>query len=118
MKDWIASKLRKIAQKLSPISHYEEVENYKACEVANAISFTKKDMRNTRANYNLSCRAATSKLIKECMTANRKAILNRLTANKIFVERVYAKGGSTIVETRLKILAREKDIKEQAKSDK
>lgn len=108
MKKKIAHWLRALAQKLDRVERFEEVDNYVGRECASAYAITKKDIKQYEEIHSCSMRVAMRCLIKECMERNRKRILNTLTANKIFFEKVYKKDGDTVVETRLKLLIREK----------
>lgn len=108
MKKKIAHWLRALAQKLDRVERYEEVDNYVGRDCASAYSISKKDIKEYEKSHSCSMRVAMRCLIKECMERNRRRILNTLTANKIFFEKVYKQDGNTIVETRLKLLIREK----------
>lgn len=112
MKKKIALLLLKIAQRLSPESRFEYVDNYVARDAARAVAIGKRDITNYRKKNNCSIRFAVSALVGECIKQNRVAIYNTLLANKIFNEKVYRKGKETIVETRLKILVLEKKATE------
>lgn len=102
-----------MAQKLSPVEYYAEVDKYVPRECASAYSITKKDIKDYRKSRHCSLREAKGALVKECKHRNLVRIVNSLSKNKIVIERVYSDGEDTIVETRLKVLVHEDLLKSE-----
>lgn len=103
MKQKIARLIIKLARKIDPT--YEMTPDYKAKEVAIAVSITKKNIRQYRESCTekISHRKAISDMIRIQKGNNRSHIFEALERNELITDRVYQKGGDKVVESRLKV---------------
>ena len=112
MKKKLAALLTKWALKLNPEAAIEAVvpvyENYEAKSLGIGREITKNDIRKFKKETGeKSTRKATVKLVEKVRKSNLDSIIN--AAVDIVEEKIYSKGGSTIVESRLNVYVKKAD---------
>ena len=116
MKKKLAALLTKWALKLNPEAAIEAVvpvyENYEAKTIGIGREITKSDIRKFKKETGeKSTRKATKILVDKVRKSNLDNIFN--TAVNIVEEKIYGKGDSTIVESRLNVYVKKADQTEE-----
>lgn len=116
MKKKLAALLTKWALKLNPEAAIEAVvpvyENYEAKTIGIGREITKNDIRKFKKETGeKSTRKATKMLVDKVRKSNLDNIFN--TAVNIVEEKIYCKGDSTIVESRLNVYVKKADQTEE-----
>lgn len=103
MKKKIAIWLFKLARKIYPISVtvFEQKEVYEPKICAKAYRIDKSCIRHYKRNNNIkTMREALRELKKETLAQAKKEVLSTIEA-KVMKQRMYEKGGETIVEVKV-----------------
>nr|DAI40385.1 MAG TPA: hypothetical protein [Caudoviricetes sp.]DAW80118.1 MAG TPA: hypothetical protein [Caudoviricetes sp.] len=110
MKDRIAHLLVRLAERLCPT--FELKPTYEAKEIAIAVAITKKNIRQYRSSYGGKCsyRKGVSDTEKIQRGNNHSHIFEAIERNGLIVDNVYVKDGERIVESRLKVYVRKKEV--------
>ena len=103
MKKKVAIWLFKLARKIYPIpvTVFEQEDVYEPKICAKAYSIDKNCIRHYKRNKNIkTMREALRELKKETLAEAKKDVLNTIEA-KVMKQRVYERGGKTIVEVKV-----------------
>lgn len=110
MKNRIAHLLVRLAEWLCPT--FELKPAYEAKEIAIAVAVTKKNIRQYRSSRGGKCsyRKGVVETEKIQKGNNHSHIFEAIERNGLIVDKVYVKGGERIVESRLKVYVRKKEV--------
>ena len=91
---------------------FELKPTYEAKGIAIAVAITKKNIRQYRSSRGGKCsyRKGVVATVKIQKGNNNSHICEAIVRNSLIVDKVYVKGGERIVESRLKVYVRKKEV--------